>query len=184
MVAKLVVLVGLESSSDARVRSARRVFLKVHGLSQQGRKWVVRLAGFWAESSGGVALRVTSVCRSRKEVASDEEIREEYMQVTRELARWALELSGASTDSERQRRQVLVAQASFWATGYISKPRYLPEDNNSMETRRLRPREAGAEFRAAAVRSKKYYRKQQTLQVVTLRSIRVSENLLVEYSVM
>lgn len=64
---------------------------------------------------------------------------------------------------------------------YINDPRYPPGDDESMATRRLAPRKANVEFKGAAVESTKNYKKQQALQVFTLKNIRVGEKLFVYY---
>lgn len=58
---------------------------------------------------------------------------------------------------------------------YISDPRDVQGNDDSMDTRKLRLRKANVEYRAAAAKSTGEYRKQQTLQVDTLRNIRVRE---------
>lgn len=63
--------------------------------------------------------------------------------------------------------------ASFSAIRYIDSPRYLPRDADSMETRRLKLKEMKIDFRVAAAKSTRGYRKQQTWQVVMLKYFRV-----------
>lgn len=50
-----------------------------------------------------------------------------------------------------------------------------------MRTRRLEPREANIEFRAAAAKSRNDCRKPQAILRVTLRHIRVGEEMFVRY---
>lgn len=50
-----------------------------------------------------------------------------------------------------------------------------------MESGRERPRDAIKELKAAAMRSRRNYKMQQTLQMVTLRTISVGEELCPEY---
>lgn len=50
------------------------------------------------------------------------------------------------------------------------RPAVSAENEDSMETRRLRLRKANLSFRAAAVKSRKNYRKQQTLRVARLKT--------------
>lgn len=66
---------------------------------------------------------------------------------------------------------------------YINYPRYLPVDEKSIENRRLRPEETSVQVRDTAVKSRRGYRKQQGLQIVTLRNIRVDEKPSVDYGV-
>lgn len=57
----------------------------------------------------------------------------------------------------------------------VSSPPYVPGDENSLKTRRLGRRDGKLELIAAAFNSKESYRKQNTLQEVTLSSIRNNE---------
>lgn len=66
------------------------------------------------------------------------------------------------------------------AKQYVSDRWYLRGDENSKEFRSPRPEKANVEFRAAAVRSTGDYRKEQALQVIPLRNIRVDKELFVE----
>lgn len=50
-----------------------------------------------------------------------------------------------------------------------------------METRNLPPKEANVQSRSVAVMSREEYRKQQVLHAVTLKNIRVSEELFEDY---
>lgn len=93
-----------------------------------------------------------------------------------------LEWSDVVTDSHGQRHQVWVAPGPFWARRCTSDQRYLLRDENSMETWRLRPRQASVEFKAAFLKSRLDFRKQQALRVVTLRNTRVNKELFVQYS--
>lgn len=72
--------------------------------------------------------------------------------------------------------------AHFCALRHINYQRYLLRDERSIETRRVSPRKADVETRAAAVGNREDYREQQALQVVMLRNNRVGEELCVDYS--
>lgn len=96
---------------------------------------------------------------------------------------WTLELSDVAIGSKMQRHKVRVAPALFSAKHYTNESRYLPEDENSMEIRRLKPWGASKSFRAAAVKSREDCKKQQALRVVTLRNIRAGGKLFVDYSI-
>lgn len=110
--------------------------------------------------------------------------RQNYMKTTAEtFCKWVLELSDADSVSKSQRHQKCAVPASFCAMRYIKDRRYLTGDENSMQTWRLRPKEANVELRAAAVKSTEKYRKQQALQIFTLRNIKVGVELIVEYSI-
>lgn len=63
----------------------------------------------------------------------------------------------------------------------MNDPWYLPRDEDSMKPRMLSPREASIKQRAASVQSSGDHRKQQALQIVTLKDIRVFDELLLDY---
>lgn len=65
----------------------------------------------------------------------------------------------------------------------LTTPRYLPEDGNNVETQGLTPRKAVVETTAASEKSRKNSRKQQALEVVTSRKIRVGDELFLDYGV-
>lgn len=52
-----------------------------------------------------------------------------------------------------------------------------------MESRRLGPREASVQFRAAAVESRGEYRRQLARQVITLENIKIGEELFENYDI-
>lgn len=62
----------------------------------------------------------------------------------------------------------------------VNEPRCLSEDVGSKQTQRLRARDANVEFKTAAIKSRKDYRMQQALQVITLRNIKIGEELVVD----
>lgn len=60
------------------------------------------------------------------------------MKVTAEqICRGTLELSDTAIDSRQQTHLVWAAPALICAMRYITNPRYLTEDENSIESRRL-----------------------------------------------
>lgn len=66
---------------------------------------------------------------------------------------------------------------------YISNPRCLLGDEDSKETRRIKPREANVESGAAALKCRNEYKKQQALQLFMLRKIRDGDELFVNYGI-
>lgn len=64
---------------------------------------------------------------------------------------------------------------------YINDSRYVPEDENRIQTLRLKPKQLSVQVRAAAEKCTDDYRKQETLEVVTLKNIRAGEELFVDY---
>lgn len=66
---------------------------------------------------------------------------------------------------------------------YISSLRYLPGEADSVDARKLRSNEANAQSRAAAPKLRKDFERQQLLEVVTLRNIKIREKLIVDYGV-
>lgn len=106
----------------------------------------------------------------------------EYMEITAEsFFMRGLKPSDVVTDSKRQRKQPWAVPAAFCAMGYINLQRYLPGVEQSMETRKQRPRLANVELRAAHVKSRKEHRIQQEVQVVSLRVTRDGEKLFQDY---
>lgn len=68
---------------------------------------------------------------------------EEYMEITAEVfCRWALDLIIGATPDQRRRHQARVLLLSICVTQYIGGPGYSPRDEDSVESQRLRPREA------------------------------------------
>lgn len=117
-----------------------------------------------------------------QELQSTKRYGEGYMEVTAESFRkWALDLNEKVSDSKGQTHSVWVVPAPFCAMRYINDPRYLQGDKAKLETRRVSPRRANVEFKAASTKSRTDYRKHGVLQVVALRNIRVGEELFVEY---
>lgn len=67
------------------------------------------------------------------------------------------------------------------AVQYTNDVPYRSGEEYSIEHPRLWPREANAEFRAAAAKSREKCREQPALQVITLRDITAGWTLLVDY---
>lgn len=91
-----------------------------------------------------------------------------------------LEPSSVPNDSGGQTQHVWAVPALLCAMQYINHPRDLPGKKNSMKIRTLRQRKANVESRAAAVRSKENYRKQQVEQIVPLKNTRAGEELFLD----
>lgn len=65
----------------------------------------------------------------------------------------------------------------------INDARYLPGNEKSKESQKLRQREVEVGFRAAAPNVRAEYRSQQLLHVINLRNIEAGEELFVDYSI-
>lgn len=73
-----------------------------------------------------------------------------------------------------------VVPASDCAVPYISDKRKLPGEKKNGESRRSSPRNANVELRDAVRRFIPHYGMQEILQVVTLRNIKIDEELFVD----
>lgn len=97
--------------------------------------------GFEKENAGELHHGPVAYADLGKKLQVTKRYVKKYMGVTAEsLRRWALQLSDAATESTGQRHQVWVASAPFCGIRCIADPKYLPEDEDRLETRRLRPR--------------------------------------------
>lgn len=90
-------------------------------------------------------------------------------------------MSDAASETKRQRYQVCVVPALFCAMQNINDRRYLLGEKNRMKTRTLKAEEANVKPGAAAVKFRKDYKEQQSLQVAALRYIKVCQVLFVSY---
>lgn len=116
----------------------------------------------WERKCGGVVLRPTGVRGPGGEGSSPQKVREKYKEVTEKSFRsWMLDLSDVTTDGKGQRHQLWVVLAPIYEMQYIKNPRYLPVDEDCTEIPRLKPREASTELKAATVKLRNNYEKQQ-----------------------
>lgn len=105
------------------------------------------------------------------------------MEVTAELSgRQMLERCSDATDSKEQTQRVWMVPASLCAMRHIHDQQYLSGVEGSIRTRLLRPKADSEELRSASLKSRKDCGKQKTLQMGTLKNIRVVEKLFLNYN--
>lgn len=90
-----------------RVRPARRVYSKVHGLFQEGREWVIRSPKLWEKNAVWSYKDSLTHTDLRKKSQATRRYEERHMEVTAELfCTWALKLIYVAADSKGRSHQV------------------------------------------------------------------------------
>lgn len=96
---------------------------------------------------------------------------------------WGLQLSGVATNCSGQRHQMCLDPAPICAMQYINHPRVQSGEWSRKGSRKLRSEGATGKFWTLALLSRRDYGEQKGLQVVTVKYIRVGEELFVDYRV-